>query len=105
MGWPRLLISLASPTKQGAPFPRVFCEEPALSLSKGRESGMPAATASDHLSATIDSTRSIAPPFGKLRAGSCTKRRDAAPSVGMMHARIVKVGHPPGNSCKRGFGS
>ncbi len=36
----------------GAPFLRVFCEEPALSLSKGRESEMPAPIVLDDLSTT-----------------------------------------------------
>jgi hypothetical protein len=35
-----------------------------------------------------NSTRSIAAhPFGKLRAGSCEKRKDGAPSVGMVHLK------------------
>ena len=43
-----------------APFLRVFCEEPALSLSKGRESEMPAPSGFDHVSTTkSNSTRRI----------------------------------------------
>ena len=33
-------------------------------------------------------------PFGKLRAGSCKKRKDGAPSVGMLHIEIVTGGPP-----------
>jgi len=33
-------------------------------------------------------------PFDKLWAGSCQKREDRAPSVGTVHAKIVKVGPP-----------
>jgi hypothetical protein len=69
------------PNTVGAPFLRVFCE--------GRESEMPAASRSDHVSTTkSNSTRSIA-------AHPCKKRKDGAPSVGMVHAKIVKGG-PPG---------
>jgi hypothetical protein len=58
---------------------------------------MPAPSGFDHVSATeSNSTGSIAShPFGKLRAGSCKERKDGAPSVGMVHAKIVEVGHPP----------
>ncbi len=57
---------------------------------------MPAPSGFDHLSTTkSNSTRSIAShPFDKLRAGSCNMRNDGAPSVGMVHAKII-VGHPP----------
>jgi hypothetical protein len=50
----------------------------------------------DHVSTTkSNSTRGIAThPFDKLRAGSCKKRKDGAPSVGMVHAKIVKGGPP-----------
>jgi hypothetical protein len=42
-----------------------------------------------------NSTGSIAAhPFGKLRAGSCKKRKDGAPSVEMVHTEIVKGGPP-----------
>jgi len=33
-------------------------------------------------------------PFGKLRAGSCKKRKDGAPSVGMAYTTIMKAGPP-----------
>jgi hypothetical protein len=79
-----------------APFLRVLCEEPALRLPKGRESEMPASSGSDRVSTTkSNSTRSIAAhPFDKLRAGSCKQRKDGAPSVGMVYAKIVKGGPP-----------
>ena len=50
----------------------------------------------DHLYTTkSNSTRSVAAhPFDKLRAGSCKKRKDGAPTVGMAHAKIVKGGPP-----------
>jgi hypothetical protein len=59
---------------------------------------MPAPIGLDRASTTkSNSTRGIAAhPFGKLRAGSCKKRKDGAPSVGTVHAKIVKVGHSPG---------
>jgi hypothetical protein len=42
-----------------------------------------------------NSTRSVAAhPFGKLRAGTCKKRKDGAPSAGMVHAKIAKGGPP-----------
>ena len=55
-------FDLAGITKTvGAPFLLVSCEEPALSLSKGRESEMPAPSGFDHVSTTkSNSTRSIA---------------------------------------------
>jgi len=33
-------------------------------------------------------------PFDKLRAGSCKKRKDGAPSVEMVQASIIKDGPP-----------
>jgi len=39
--------------------------------------------------------RLAAHPFDKFRAGSCKKRKDGAPSAGMVHAEVVKGGHPP----------
>ena len=67
----------------GAPFLRVFCE--------GRESEMPAPGGFDHVPTTkSDSTRSIA-------THPCKKRKDGAPSVGMVHAKIIEGG-PPANS-------
>jgi hypothetical protein len=58
---------------------------------------MPAPSGFDHVStAKSNSTRSNAPhPFDKLRAGSCKKRKDGAPSVGMVHAKIARGGRPP----------
>ena len=81
-------------TVGGAPFLRVFCEEPVLSGAEGRGSEMPAPSGFDHVSTTkSNSTHSIAAhPFDKLRAGSCRKGKDGAPSVGMVHAKIVKGG-------------
>jgi hypothetical protein len=38
-------------------------------------------------------------PFDKLRAGSCKKRKDGAPSVGMVHKKILKHG-PPATSVR-----
>jgi hypothetical protein len=75
-------FDLAGDTKTvGAPFLRVFCE--------GRESGMPAPSGFHHVPTTkSNSTRSIA-------AHPCEKRKDGAPSVGMVHAKIVKGGPPP----------
>jgi hypothetical protein len=74
--------------KMGAPSFAFVCE--------GREAEMPAPCGFDHASTTkSNSTRSIAAhPFGKLRAGSCKKRKDEPPSVGMVQARIAK-GEPP----------
>jgi uncharacterized protein YndB with AHSA1/START domain len=37
-------------------------------------------------------------PFGKLRAGSCKKRKDGAPSVGMAYTTIMKPGPPAWNA-------
>jgi hypothetical protein len=38
-------------------------------------------------------------PFDKHRAGCCKKRKKGAPSVGMVHAKIVEGGPPaPGQS-------
>jgi hypothetical protein len=44
----------------------------------------------DHVSTTkSNSTRSVAAhPFGRLRAGPCKKRKDGAPSMGMVHAKL-----------------
>ena len=63
---------------------------------------MPAPNGLDHVSTTkSNGTRSIAPhPFHKLRAcpelaegaGSCKERKEGAPSVGTLHAEIVKGG-------------
>ena len=75
-------FDLAGVTKTvgAAPYRRVFCE--------GRESEMPAPSGFDHVSTTkSNSTRSIA-------AHPCKKRKDGAPSVGMVHATIVKGGPP-----------
>jgi len=49
-----------------------------------------------HVSTTkSNSARSVAThPFDKLRAGSCRKRKDGAPSVGIVHAKIVRCGPP-----------
>ena len=57
---------------------------------------MPVPSGFDHTPTTkSNSTRSIAThPFDKLRAGSCKKRKDGAPSVGMVLATIVKGGPP-----------
>jgi hypothetical protein len=57
---------------------------------------MPPPGGFDHVSEPkSNSTRSIAAhPFGKLRAGSCRKRKDGAPSMGTVHAKIVKGGPP-----------
>jgi len=79
----------------GAPFLRVFCEEPPLSLSKGRESEVPVPSGFDLVSTTkSNSERSIAThPFGKLRAGSCKKRKDGAPSVGMVQCKDGPPAH------------
>jgi len=65
---------------------------------KGQESEMPAPSGFDHVSTTkSNSTRSVAAhPFDKLRAGSCQKRKDGAPSVGMVRAKIVEGGPPAG---------
>jgi len=59
---------------------------------------MPAPSGFDHVSTTkSNSTRSVAAhPFDKLRAGSCQKRKDGAPSVGMVRAKIVEGGPPAG---------
>ena len=38
-------------------------------------------------------------PFGKLRAGSCKKRKDGAPSVEMLHIEMAKGG-PPATQCE-----
>ncbi len=63
-----------------APFLRVFCE--------GQESEIQAPSGFDHVSTTkSNSTRSIA-------AHPCKERKDGAPSVGMMHAKIVNGGPP-----------
>ncbi len=76
----RLLILRALPTRWGCPFFRVFCE--------ARESEMPAPCGFDHVSTTkSNSTRSIA-------AHPCKKRKDGAPSVRMVQAKIVKGGPP-----------
>jgi len=73
----------------GPPFLRVFFEEPALSLSKGRESEMPAPSGFDLVSATkSNSTRSMA-------THSCKKCKDEAPSVERCTQRSLKVGHRP----------
>jgi hypothetical protein len=61
----------------GCPVLRVFCE--------GRESEMLTPRGFDHVSTKTNSTRSIA-------AHPCKKRKDGAPSVGMVHAKIVKGG-------------
>ena len=55
---------------------------------------MPAPSGFDHVStAKSNSTRSNAPhPFDKLRAGSCKKRKDGAPSVGMMQCKDGAAG-------------
>ena len=55
---------------------------------------MPAPSGFDHVPTTkSNSARGIAAhPFDKLRAGSCRKRKNGAPSVGMVHAEIVKGG-------------
>ncbi len=60
---------------------------------------MPAPSGFDYVPTTkSNSTRSIAAhSFDKLRAGSCEKRKDGAPSVGMVHAKIVKAG--PSANC------
>jgi hypothetical protein len=57
---------------------------------------MPAPSGFDRVSTTkSNSTRSIAAhPFDKLRAGSCKERKDGKPTVGMVHAKVVK-GRPP----------
>jgi hypothetical protein len=53
---------------------------------------MPAPSGFDQVSTTkSDSTSSIAAhPFDELRAGSCRKRKDGAPSVGTAHAEASK---------------
>ena len=68
-------------TTVGCPVLRVLCE--------GRESEMLAPRGFDHVSETkSNSTSSIA-------AHPCKKRKDGAPSVGMVHAKIAKGGYPP----------
>jgi len=63
------------------------CPVPSRFLRR-RESEMPAPSGFDHVSTTkSNSTRSIA-------AHPCRKRKDGAPSVGMVHAKIVKGGPP-----------
>ena len=79
-GWPRLLISLASPTKWGAPSFAL--------LAKGgyheciRDGVCP------------ERTKSCA---GSIAAHPCKKRKDGAPSVATVHATIVK-GELPASS-------
>jgi len=66
------------------------CPVPSRFLRR-RESEMPAPSGFDHVSTTkSNSTRSIA-------AHPCRKRKDGAPSVGMVHAKIIEGG-PPSNS-------
>src|ERR1051326_7373919 len=59
-----------------------------LALAARGCAGMPAPSRFDHLSATkSNSTRSIA-------THPCKERKDGAPSVGMVHAKIVEGGTP-----------
>ncbi len=99
------MIWLASQYTGGCPVLRAVCEEPALSLSKGRESEMleqVGRSSCSEISAVQavwhdrqNSAGSIAAhPFDKLRAGSCTKRKDGAPSVKMVCADIIEDGPP-----------
>ena len=70
----------------GCPGLRVLCEE--------RESEMQAPSGVDHVStAKSNSACSIA-------AHPCKKRKDGAPSVGTVHAKIAK-GVPPANQIQR----
>ena len=88
--------------KLGAPLLAAFArsgdfrQSGAEGRPQGRESEMPAPNGLDHVSTTkSNGTRSIAAhPFHKLRAGSCKERKDGAPSVGTLHAEIVKGGPP-----------
>ena len=84
--------------KLGAPLLAAFARSGDFRQSgaEGRESEMPAPNGLDHVSTTkSNGTRSIAAhPFHKLRAGSCKERKDGAPSVGTLHAEIVKGGPP-----------
>jgi hypothetical protein len=62
---------------------------------------MSAPSGFDHVPTTkLNGIRSIAAhPFDELRAGSYKKRKDGAPSVGMVHAKIV-TGGPPASLLK-----
>ena len=81
-------------------------QPPSFGFGEGRESEMPAPSGFDHVSTTkSNSTRSIA-------AHPCKKRKDGAPSVGMVHTKIVKGGPPahfelrgavPGEFQRQGF--
>ena len=83
-------IDLAGITNtSGVPRLRVFCEERALSGAEGAGVGNAGAKWVDHVSTTkSNSTRSVA-------AHSCKKRKDRAPSVGMVRAKIVKLATRP----------
>src|SRR5260370_4313887 len=76
--WPRLLILRALTNTVGAPFLRVFCEArvPRTHTQRG-------------LCRTDKSC------VGSIATRPCKKRKDSAPSVGMVHAKIGKGGHPP----------
>src|SRR5579862_6990121 len=85
--WPRLLISLAS-QQNGCPVLRVLCE--------GRDTEMlahvglfPSLPSKSYSPGIID-----ARPFGKLRDGSCKKRKGTL-SVEMLHIVPLKVAIRP----------
>jgi len=103
-GWPRLFDLAGITNTVGTPFLCVFCEKPALRLSKGRESEMPAPSGFDHVSTTkSNSTRSIAThPFDKLRAGLAKNARMRQPRWEWCKQRSLKVGHPPATWRSRG---
>jgi len=94
-GWPRLLISLAS-QQNGCPVLRVLCEGPDTEML-AHVGLFPSLRSKSYSPGIID-----ARTFGKLRAGSCKKRK-GTPSVEMLHIDTVKGGHPPVTSPQRDF--
>jgi hypothetical protein len=83
------LISLASPTQWGAPsfLAQGGCHERIRNGVRAKRTKV-ASTASLPAPSTSSGLRD------RLRAGSCKKRKDGAPSAGMVHAKIIEAGLP-----------